>query len=342
MERWHPLTSSTVRNKERVTFQKNPSLRSKKKLTNRVLALIDLVRPFTLLLPICAGIVGAFIAFNAQYPNNPLPFLFINNQYPFLQTRDGFFTLLEGVTALAFVFAGCNSLNAVYDIAEDRINKKDLPIPSGLLTTDDAYTFAWIAYLIGLFRSFFINRTFSLLLLIIIIISVLYSIPPIRLKKRLLISNFIIALSHGLLLFVAAWTIFGDLLDPTPWIIGTVLAVYIFGTITTKDFADEKGDSAQGIKTLPVVLGSKRAAYVTAPFFLVPFIVVIFFTEIELLKGASIYLLSLSLWAIYGAYELRPKAQNNIGIYGNIMAWTHMYLLLLAMIIGFAVVYLYL
>ena len=55
-----------------------------------------------------------------------------------------------------------------------------------------------------------VNPIFLIIVSILILITIAYSVPPLRLKKRLWISNISIAIPRGLLGFLAAWTIVGQ------------------------------------------------------------------------------------------------------------------------------------
>lgn len=307
---------------------------------NRILAIFSTMRPFTLLLPGVAALVGAIMGFHSLNPTEPFPYLYLSSEHPFLRRHDGFQTTLEGIAAILLVFAGSNMLNAVYDARLDKIKNPLRPIPSGLLTENDAYTVAWLFYLWALFRSIFVSTMFSYILLLLIILTVLYSIPPVRLKKRFLISNISIGLTQGLLSFVAAWSIFGNVTEYLPWIIGGVIAMYITGASATKDFVDIQGDRQFKIKTLPAVFGRRRALYVISPFFIFPFLLIILYTEWGFLKFETHYLLPLAAWALAIPVMLIWEHKKRSEHIHNI-AWLNSCLLGAALFVGFGVVYLY-
>ena len=224
----------------------------KAKYAPKVRGVIDLFRPFTLLAPLIGGCAAALMALAID----PLPKFegrFIVDgaflsptfswEYPFIYWEFPLLELITGVSALMLVNAGSNILNQVYDLKIDKINKPYRPIPAKVITKDEARTVAWVVYLLTLWRAATVSSgAFLFLILIIMLITIFYSIPPVRLKKRLFISNISIAFARGVLGFVAGWCIFGNPFNQTPWLIGLVMSIYLFGAVTTKDFTDIEGD----------------------------------------------------------------------------------------------------
>lgn len=310
-------------------------------LPKKVRGFIDLIRPFTLLAPLIGGISGGLMGWRAV-TDDPLPFLFIDHNFPFLQYHNGFLELLIGASTLIILNAASNALNAVYDVEIDKINKPYRPIPSGVVTKDEARTVAWILYPIVLFRAVWVNRTFGLFVLMIMLITIAYSTRPLRLKKRLWISNFSIAFARGLLGFVAAWSIFGDpFSDATPWIIGGVMMIFLIGAITSKDFTDIIGDKVHGIRTLPVVYGIKKSAVISGPFFVLPFILILLGLMAGVLKLAMFWLVLLALWGVIIAVLMQTVATREEKIFENSIVWVNMYLMLMALQIFFCATYVF-
>jgi 4-hydroxybenzoate polyprenyltransferase len=174
---------------------------------------------------------------------------------------------------------------------------------------------------------------------LITFITLYYSMPPVRLKKRLWVSNISIAFARGLLGFVAAWSIFGDPYHPTPWVIGGIMFIFLVGATTSKDFTDMEGDKRYGMRTLPVEYGPKKAALIAGPFFIVPFILI----PLGVIRGHLIYeanfLLVMVVWGLYVMVLLRNHATERDPNFENSPAWKHMYLMLFALQLGFASVY---
>lgn len=311
-------------------------------IPQKIRGYIKLLRPFTLLTPAIGALSGALMS--ASY-----------NKFE----NFDLVKLIYGIGALVVLNGASNSLNQVYDLDIDKINKPYRPIPSGIVSRDEALLIAWFLYMIAIFRSAIIDFDFALFVFAIALISILYSMPPIRFKQYTWFSNISIAIARGLLLIVAGWSIFGDPfkqttwirifggneidipLEPVPWLVGSIMCVYLIGAITTKDFTDVEGDRKYGIKTLPVLYGNRKAILIIAPFFVLPFILVPLGVIFDKLIPPTIYLSVLAGWGAYIVYLLVNSADKRDAKFENSPAWKHMYLMLMAMQISFMFVYVY-
>jgi 4-hydroxybenzoate polyprenyltransferase len=187
-----------------------------------------------------------------------------------------------------------------------------------------------------------VNRTFGLFVLLIMLITIAYSTKPVRLKKRLWVSNITIAFARGLLGFVAAWAIFGDpFSDLTPWFIGGVMMIFLIGAITSKDFTDIMGDKVHGIRTLPVAYGIKKSALISGPFFVVPFLLILVGLMTGVLKSDMFWVLLLAVWGVLIAILMQKVATREERIFENTIIWVNMYLFLMAMQIFFFITYVF-
>jgi 4-hydroxybenzoate polyprenyltransferase len=205
-----------------------------------------LARPFTLLPPITSILCGAIVASAVKH------------------ARFRMAPVILAVFAIAFLNAGSNGLNQIYDVAADRINKPWRPLPAGQLTFRQAWTFVVIACVAALATVCAIGQQTFALYAAMALCSIAYSVPPVRAKQHPFASNLIIASSRAELLLLAGWSVISSVLDSIqPWYIGFVLFAFLLGAATTKDFADLEGDRATGCITLPVrfgVSGSARIA----------------------------------------------------------------------------------
>ena len=318
-------------------FMKDP-IEKAEYIPVRLRAFIDLVRPFTLLAPAIGGFSGAMIALIAK---DMIGWPDFSSSFPFF-IWEGFplYKVISGITALIFLNAASNAFNQVHDREIDSINKPYRPIPSGIVSPKEGLWISIFLYGFTLLRASFVNRNFLLMISFLIVFTIAYSAPPFRLKKRLWLSNISIAIPRGMLGFVAAWSITGDLGDPTPWLLGSIMAIFLIGSTTTKDFTDMEGDSKFGIRTLPVVYGKKPSIIYSAPFFVIPFIVMGIFWYLDYLPESSIYMslvfLSWSLLLIYLLYKEGDKEDEH---FENSPAWMQMYLMLMGFQVGFLIIF---
>lgn len=314
------------------------------RVPGKLRSFIQLLRPFTLMAPILGGTSAAIISYRVN-TGEMIPWPVISDTFPYLGWDfPHIMDIIWGVIALVFVNAASNTLNQVHDLEIDAINKPYRPIPRGIITKDEARTLAWIFYLVTLWRASFMNRSFAFFILLIMLMTIAYSAPPIRFKKRLWVNNFSIAFTRGILGFVAAWCIFDEnpFDNPDPWAMGLIMCIFLFGTITTKDFNDVKGDKAFGMRTLPVVYGVRFSAAFTALFFIFPFMVLPLMTIWRLLIPQAFILTTLVGWGVYVLiliYEAAYAEEDTV--FENSPVWKHMYLMLMALQLGFLFIYYY-
>jgi 4-hydroxybenzoate polyprenyltransferase len=180
-----------------------------------------------------------------------------------------------------------------------------------------------------------------------------YSLPSFgRTKRHWFGANFTIAVTRGGLLKVAGWSFVATVLCAEAWAIGGVFALFLLGATSTKDFSDMEGDRAHGCITLPLRFGVRRAAWIIAPFFVIPWLLIPLLARMPdpasasggaLLTGNRTLLTVLGLGlAAWGSYAARLLLRNpdELASTENHPAWTHMYLLLMAAQAGFALAYL--
>ena len=140
-------------------------------------------RPFTLVPPMVGIFSGSLIGYGAS-------------RVPFPGGR-----VALAVLAAAVLNAASNGLNQICDLENDRINKPHRPLPSGALTPNRAWIFVIATYATALALVVPVNRQTLAIYAAATVATILYSAPPVRLKRHPVGSNFIIALVRDNLLF---------------------------------------------------------------------------------------------------------------------------------------------
>lgn len=218
-----------------------------------------LSRPFTLLTPAVGVAVGGFaglMSAGESVGGHVVP-------------------VVCAAVAAALLNASSNALNQVCDLAIDRMAKPKRPIPSGAISVASANVFTVVTAIAALALAIVpsANRvTTAIIFGSAALLTWAYSAPPLRLRRFGWAANVTIALPRGLMLAAAGWSVVVPLGAPDPWVIGLVPAFFLVGAATTKDFADMEADRADGVRTLPVVLGPERATRVMVPFLIAPFL----------------------------------------------------------------------
>jgi 4-hydroxybenzoate polyprenyltransferase len=291
-------------------------------------------RPFTLVAPALGFASGAATAAGAAPPESWSAALLI---YPVI-----------GLVMAAVLNAASNALNQIYDLDIDRVNKPRRPLPSGRLSLKHAWTFTLITYAVALVLAWCVSpagrHECFWIVVVATIITVLYSAPPFRTKRLGIWANVTIAIPRGVLLKVAGWSAVKTIVGTEPWFIGAIFGLFLLGASTTKDFADMEGDARGGCRTLPIIYGVRRAAWMISPSFIVPFLMIAIGTRVRILTGtpALLYLLSVVMTA-YGAYVcyLMLRRPEDLAVEENHVSWAHMYRMMFVAQVGFAVSYLF-
>jgi len=175
--------------------------------------------------------------------------------YPNIELR----LLFQVLLIFPFLIFGLNALNQVYDLTIDKINKPLRPIPSRRITSRTTKILTLTSYLIALLISVYsLNSLVLVLVLIFIVLSILYSIPLIRLKRFFLSTMIVGATLYGAIPFILAWTLFSDGTN-FPWFLFLFFYILLVIISNTKDFEDYEGDKQNKIKTLQVITGVQKA-----------------------------------------------------------------------------------
>ena len=296
-------------------------------------AYVDLARPFTLVAPALGFVSGALTAVGAS-PREPWsPSLLV--------------APLIGSLMAAVLNAGNNALNQIYDLDIDRVNKPKRPLPSGRLTVPQVWWFTNITYAIALLLAWLVapagRHECFWLVLVAVVCTYIYSVPPMRTKRLGIWANVTIAIPRGVLLKVAGWSSVKTIVGVEPWYIGAIFGLFLLGATTTKDFADMEGDRRGGCRTLPIQYGVRRAAWMISLSFVVPFLMINAGASTHVLTGNPVLLQMLgALMTAYGLYVLylmlrRPE---DLAVEENHVSWAHMYRMMFVAQIGFAVAYL--
>ncbi len=292
----------------------------------------ELARPFTLVAPALGFLSGAVTAIGAA-PHEPWSWVI----------------LLPGVTGavMAAVFnAGSNALNQIYDLEIDRVNKPKRPLTSGRMTMRQAWVFTVAAYALTLLLAWLVapggRHECFWIVAIAVVATIVYSMPPLRTKQLGMWANITIAIPRGVLLKVAGWSAVKTVVGVEPWFIGGIFGLFLLGASTTKDFADMEGDAKGGCRTLPIIHGVTKAAWLISPSFIVPFLLINVGAWTGILTGQPVLLHALGVgMTLYGVYVcyLMLRRPEELATDENHVSWAHMYRMMFVLQIGFALAY---
>ena len=296
---------------------------------------IDFARPFTLLAPMLGFISGGITAWGAA------PVTSFHSSI--------ILSVISGALMAAMLNVASNGINQIYDLPIDRINKPNRPIPSGKMTVREGWIVSLIAYGLAWALAWPVvpygtnEHSCFWIVLITSLLTYAYSGPPFRTKRRGILANLTIAIPRGMLLKVAGWSSVKTIFGAEPWYIGSIFGLFLLGASSTKDFSDMKGDAADGCRTLPIVYGPKKAAWMISPFFVLPFVLIPVGVYFNVLTGNKPLLYVLGVLRIcYGIYTVHTMVRRpeELATDSNHVSWTHMYRMMFVGQVGFALAYL--
>ena len=155
-------------------------------------------------------------------------------------------------------------INQIYDRETDALNKKLFFIPKGIITLKQAKWQVFslvIIFILGtlLFR---LDMYFVLFNLVILILGICYSIPPLQFKSRPGLDLLLNMIGYGGLSFFIGWTSNSPssqemIITSMPYFI-FMAAMYINTTLI-----DYEGDKDSGLSTTGVFLGKKVASMIS-------------------------------------------------------------------------------
>lgn len=317
-----------------------------------------LARPFTLLPPLLGIISGAVCAWGSVHNPDPSRAL----------TPAVILTIALGSLCASFLNAASNAINQIYDLEIDRVNKPKRPLVTGELSMRQGWIATAIWYVLALVPTWlvvvfpfntFSQRLFAplkfhecfFIYLAGFIFTLVYSVPAWGRTKRYGIwANITIAIPRGCLLKVAGWSMVAHVYSIEPWFIGSIFMLFLIGAASTKDYSDIEGDRAGGCETLPIKYGVRKSAWMIAPFFVFPWLLMPVGAKLRdpwtpgahILSGNPVVLIAvgvgLATWGAYTAW-LIVRNPDELTATENHPSWRHMYLMMMAAQIGFAAAY---
>jgi chlorophyll synthase len=163
---------------------------------------------------------------------------------------------ITGIILFGPILTGAtNLINMYYDTVEDEVNKPIRKEHIRVLQKENVKKWAFILYVLAIIISFMFDSIyFSVAIILYVLISYTYSAPPIRSKKRFMISLVMLAYGSVFLPFLSAWLIIGDV-SSAPWGMAALSTSIVMFPIAGKDITDPIGDKKAGNRTLFTEMG---------------------------------------------------------------------------------------
>ena len=206
--------------------------------------LVRLIRPANCLMMGFAVFVGAILA--SPHPSGSV----------LLPLAYGF------LTGFALTAASM-AINDYYDREIDATNEPHRPIPSGLVSVREATVLAVLLTVVG----FVFASLLGVYCLVIALISYVFLLSYTTIGKRSgLPGNFLVSACVALPFVFGSATVLNRV-ESNVLLFASMVFLSNSGREITKGIVDVKGDSAQGVKTLAVRYGEKKATFAAAVFY---------------------------------------------------------------------------
>lgn len=201
---------------------------------DRLRGLLELTRPGN---AVAAGVLtftGAFVAGNAL----SLPF-----------------AVAAAIVATICATGAGNAVNDYFDREIDRVNRPDRPIPRGAVSPRGALAFSGALFAVAVVAAL----TLPLAALLIAVVNSLALIAYTEFFKGLPgVGNVVVAYLTGSTFLFGGASV-GRPLSPNVLVLFFLAAVATLTREIVKDVEDVEGDRAEGLRTLPIVVGERTA-----------------------------------------------------------------------------------
>lgn len=186
--------------------------------------------------------------------------------------------LLAGVIlAGPLLCATSQVVNDWYDREVDAINEPDRPIPSGRIPGRWGLYLSLIWSLLSLLLALVLGPWVLAATLVGLILAWAYSAPPLRLKQNGWLGNAAVGFSYESLAWItgAAVMLGGAMPDGRTLLLAFLYGLGAHGIMTLNDFKAIEGDKQMGVRSLPVQLGVRGAAWTACIVMIVPQLAVV-------------------------------------------------------------------
>jgi chlorophyll synthase len=192
---------------------------------------------------------------------------------------DGRWLMIVAGVLLAgpFVCATSQAVNDWFDRHVDAINEPHRPIPSGRMPGRWGLYVACLWTLLSLLLGWQLGWTAFVAAAAGLLLAWAYSAPPLRLKRNGWWGNAACGLCYEGLAWItgAAVMAVGVFPDSRSLVLALLYSLGAHGIMTLNDFKSMRGDERTGIRSLPVMLGARRAAQVASAVMAVPQVAVV-------------------------------------------------------------------
>lgn len=190
-------------------------------------------------------------------------------------------SLGELVVSWYFVSLGVYVFNALSDVEEDKIDHPSRPLATSSVSISDAWRIFAFSIGISFLTAFFVSIPCLIFVFASFLLGIAYSHPNIRAKRRFALKILISSLGAAIV-SICGGVVAGNL-DGAVLFSAVFFGMFAMVTLLLGDISDIPGDTAAGVRSVPVVIGVRNSIFLIACIpMAIAFIGVVFFRAADL------------------------------------------------------------
>jgi 4-hydroxybenzoate polyprenyltransferase len=215
--------------------------------------------------------------------------------------KPGFtYDIIIGFVTYTCIMGGIYILNQIMDIETDRINKKLFLLSGGYIPTRWAYIEIILLWVLAIILSLTFGSTFLFFIILSLVLGILYSVPPVKLKGKPFADTLVNGVGYGLVNFSIGWLLVARF-EWTMFIAFLPYILSISGVFINTTIVDIEGDRKAHEITTAVFLGENLSYIVSTILMISAIVTAVILKDLICLLPAAI---SLPLFVYAAVYSL--------------------------------------
>ena len=171
-----------------------------------------------------------------------------------------FITIADALFVVTFAWMLAVISNDLVDEPIDAISNTERPLITGALTPKMMKDAAFVCGVMALGGALALGSYATFFILLFSVSYFVYSVPPLRLKRIPILASAFIGISTLAIMMLGFFLVSANqLLGAFPASIALLVVLFMATIANVKDLKDIEGDAAEGIWTLPTLLGDRNA-----------------------------------------------------------------------------------
>ncbi len=222
-------------------------------------------------------------------------FLILGSYYS-LNVNGHYSKIMIGFIAVVIGYGSATSFNDLADIEADKINlkgAKDRLLANNKIEKEKLIQVGIFCGLTSIILSSFLGMIPFLAMLLIFLINLFYSFPPLKISYRTNLVPFYLSLGYVVLPFITGYFSFSNHLSAKGVLF--ILGLYFLFTarISLKDFRDREGDKAVGKQTIILKYGKNAVLKLSVSCFIIGLVLTIYGSSIKIMMIAGVIISAL-------------------------------------------------